>query len=262
MEARWAQGQFDQLPALAAELVRGGVAVIVTTGLGSALAAKAATTTIPVVFVGADNPVRFGLVASLNRPGGNATGLNLLTSELTAKRLEIVRQLLPGTATVAVIINPNSPEVAPQLADVQSDVQDRNRLPQGARRAPATKATSTLLSRHSPNTGLTRSCREPICLARRKPSLNGNVLSLDPAKFPQSLQEGFAPIGVVERCKAAAGQYTRSIVEIPDAPHFDRLLSVPQERPPRCCATEEDDEFSPSHADHGLPPSHASFRRS
>ena len=120
MEARWARGQFDQLPVLAAELVRGGVAVIVTTGLGSALAAKAATTTIPVVFVGADNPVRFGLVASLNRPGGNATGLNLLTSELTAKRLEIVRQLLPRTATVAVIINPNSPEVAPQLADVQS----------------------------------------------------------------------------------------------------------------------------------------------
>ena len=120
MEARWAQGQFDQLPALAAELVRGGVAVIVTTGLGSALAAKAATTTIPVVFVGADNPVRFGLVASLNRPGGNATGLNLLTSELTAKRLEIVRQLLPRMAMVAVVINPNSPEVTPQLADVQS----------------------------------------------------------------------------------------------------------------------------------------------
>src|SRR6478609_6901475 len=104
MEARWAHGQFDQLPALAAELVRFGVAVIVTTGLGSALAAKTATTTIPIVFVGADNPVRFGLVASLNRPGGNATGLNLLTSELTAKRLELVRQLLPGTAKVAVLI--------------------------------------------------------------------------------------------------------------------------------------------------------------
>ena len=120
MEARWAQGQFDRLPDLAAELVRFGVAVIVTTGLGSALAAKSATSTVPIVFVGADNPVRFGLVASFNRPGGNATGLNLLTSELTAKRLELVRQLLPQTAKVAVLINRNSPEVAPQLADVQS----------------------------------------------------------------------------------------------------------------------------------------------
>jgi putative ABC transport system substrate-binding protein len=120
IEFRWAQGQYDQLPALAAELVQGGMAVIVTTGLGSALAAKAATATIPLVFVGADNPVRFGLVASLNRPGGNATGLNLQTSELTAKRLEIVRQLLRGPALVAVVINPNSPEVAPQLADIQS----------------------------------------------------------------------------------------------------------------------------------------------
>jgi putative tryptophan/tyrosine transport system substrate-binding protein len=120
MEGRWAQGQFDRLPDLAAELVRFGVVVIVTTGLGSALAAKSATSTVPIVFVGADNPVRFGLVASLNRPGGNATGLNLLTSELTAKRLELVRQLLPRTAKVAVLINPNSPEVAPQLADVQS----------------------------------------------------------------------------------------------------------------------------------------------
>ena len=100
MEARWALGQFDRLPDLAAELVRFGVAVIVTTGLGSALAAKSATSTVPIVFVGADNPVRFGLVASFNRPGGNATGLNLLTSELTAKRLEIVRQLLPGTVAL------------------------------------------------------------------------------------------------------------------------------------------------------------------
>jgi putative tryptophan/tyrosine transport system substrate-binding protein len=120
IEFRWAHGQFDRLPALAAELVQDRVAIIVTTGLGSAQAAKVATTTIPLVFVGADNPVQFGLVASLNRPGGNATGLNLQTSELTAKRLEIVRQLVPRTATVAILINPNSPEVAPQLADVQS----------------------------------------------------------------------------------------------------------------------------------------------
>jgi putative tryptophan/tyrosine transport system substrate-binding protein len=120
IESRWARGQYDQLPALAAELVRSGVTLIVTTGLGSALAAKAATMTIPIVFVGADNPVQFGLVASLNRPGGNATGLNLLTSELTTKRLEIVRQLLPGPAMVGIFINPKSPEVTPQLADVQS----------------------------------------------------------------------------------------------------------------------------------------------
>jgi putative tryptophan/tyrosine transport system substrate-binding protein len=120
IEFRWAQGQYDQLPALAAELVRRGVAIVVTTGLGSALAAKAATTTIPLIFLGADNPVQFGLVASLNRPGGNATGLNLLTSELTAKRLELVRQLVSPAAMIAVLVNPNSPEVAPQLADVQS----------------------------------------------------------------------------------------------------------------------------------------------
>jgi putative ABC transport system substrate-binding protein len=120
IESRWAEGHFERLPLLAAELVQGGAAVIVTTGLGSALAAKAATRTIPLVFVGADNPVQFGLVASLNRPGGNATGLNLQTSELTAKRLEIVRQLLPKTGKVAVLINPNSPEIARQLADVQS----------------------------------------------------------------------------------------------------------------------------------------------
>jgi putative ABC transport system substrate-binding protein len=116
----WAEGQFDRLPALATELVRRGVALVVTTGLGSALAAKAATTTIPIVFVGADNPVQFGLVASLNRPGGNATGLNLMTSELTAKRLELVRQLVPRATIAAVLINPNSPEVVPQLADFQS----------------------------------------------------------------------------------------------------------------------------------------------
>jgi putative ABC transport system substrate-binding protein len=120
IEFRWAQGQYDQLQALAAELVRRGVALVVTTGLGSALAAKAATATIPLVFVGADNPVQFGLVASLNRPGGNATGLNLMTSELTAKRLELVRQLVPSAAMAAVLVNPKSPEVAPQLADVQS----------------------------------------------------------------------------------------------------------------------------------------------
>jgi putative tryptophan/tyrosine transport system substrate-binding protein len=120
IEYRWAEGQFDRLPALAAELVERRVPVIITTGLTSALAAKAATATIPLVFMAADDPVKFGLVASLSRPGGSATGLNLLTSELTTKRLELARELLPRAATVAVLVNPRSPEAEPQLRDLQT----------------------------------------------------------------------------------------------------------------------------------------------
>jgi ABC-type uncharacterized transport system substrate-binding protein len=119
IEYRWADGAFDRLPAMAADLVQHRVAVIIATGLTSATAAKAATVTIPLVFLAADDPVKFGLVASLSRPGGNATGLNLLTSEMTTKRLELVRELLPTAAVVAVLVNPRSPEAEPQLRDLQ-----------------------------------------------------------------------------------------------------------------------------------------------
>src|SRR5262249_15032830 len=118
---RRAQNPMDRLPALAAELVRRRVALITTSG-GPAVtfAAKAATTTIPIVFAVAEDPVRLGLVARLARPGGNLTGINFLLGELTAKRLELLRELVPGAARVAVLVNPaNATNSETTLRDVE-----------------------------------------------------------------------------------------------------------------------------------------------
>jgi putative tryptophan/tyrosine transport system substrate-binding protein len=121
IEYRWAEGQYDRLPAFAAELVRRQVAVILAVGsVPSPLAAKAATSTIPIVFVVGGDPIKFGLVTSLSRPGGNVTGVTVMSGTLTAKRLELLRELVPKADVIACLVNPSSPEAQAQLADIQA----------------------------------------------------------------------------------------------------------------------------------------------
>ena len=122
IEYRWADNQMDRLPALASDLVRRRVALIaVPGGPDAALAAKAATTTIPIVFLVGEDPVRLGLVASLAQPGGNLTGINFFSGELTAKRLDLLRTLVPRAVQVAVLVNPASPKMTETtLRDLES----------------------------------------------------------------------------------------------------------------------------------------------
>lgn len=109
LEYRWAEGQYDRLPALVADLVRRRARVIVAAGGAvTALAAKAATATIPIVFISGDDPVRAGLVTSLNRPGGNVTGVSLIIAELLAKRFDLLAELVPQATTIALLVNPSN----------------------------------------------------------------------------------------------------------------------------------------------------------
>ena len=121
VEYRWAEGRYERLPALARELVNLGVSAIVAAGgTPSALAAKAATPTVPIVFVIGDDPMRVGLVASFNRPGGNLTGVSFFTADLGGKRLGLLCELVPSTTKVALLLNPNDPGAESQRQDVQA----------------------------------------------------------------------------------------------------------------------------------------------
>jgi len=120
IEYRWAEGQYDRLPELAADLVRRQVAVIVTSGNTAALAAKAATSTVPILFQVASDPVQVGLVVSLNRPGRNITGVTSLNLEVGPKKLELMRDLVPNAAVISVLVNPNNADAEIQSREAET----------------------------------------------------------------------------------------------------------------------------------------------
>ena len=124
IEFRWAEGHYDRLPALAADLVRRQVAVVVASGgTGAALAAKAATSAIPIVYTGMADPVGMGLVASLGRPGGNVTGISLLGVELDVKRMELLHELVPKATAIALLVNPDDPFAESKVRQAQVEAR-------------------------------------------------------------------------------------------------------------------------------------------
>ena len=157
IEYRWAENQLDRLPALAAELVRRSVAVIVAPGsITDVVAAKAVTTTIPIVFAVGEDPVGLGLVGNLARPGGNVTGINFFNAELIAKRLDLLRELVPAATRVAVLVNPT------HAAVTESTSRDwkRRLAPSGCKSVSSTPAATARSTRPS----------RPSCVSARMPS--------------------------------------------------------------------------------------------
>jgi putative tryptophan/tyrosine transport system substrate-binding protein len=192
IEYRWAQGQNDRLSGLAADLVGRQVTVIATVGRPSAFAAKAATSTIPVVFVVGIDPVQAGLVTSLNRPGGNITGVALISAELAAKRLELLHELVPTAAQVALLVNPTNAvsdsmtrtrqdatrSLGLQLRVLRASTPARSRQPSGPWSSSEPLRSSSVAIRSSPTSALKLSLRRP---AAQCPRSTGCACSRQPA---------------------------------------------------------------------------------
>jgi putative tryptophan/tyrosine transport system substrate-binding protein len=164
VEYRWADHQVERLPALANELVRHGVVAIAAMGPPAAFAAKAATTAIPIVFVVPEDPVRLGLVTSLARPGGNLTGVNFFPAEVSAKRLELLRELAPQALRIAVLADPNNPSAESTLRDLEAASRATGLQIQvfkvSSSRARSLVATAAGYIRVHPQVGLfSRACR-------------------------------------------------------------------------------------------------------
>ena len=168
VEYHWLEGQFDRLPALMADLARRRVAVIATPGNLAAIAAKAATTTIPIVFGVAEDPVKLGLVDSLARPGGNATGINIFNVEITAKRLGLLHDLVPKAIRIAVLVNPaNAPIAETTLRDTYrkrhapSDCKFTSSTPAPAARSSRQPGTAGRQCHDRPHSSSARRLRQP-----------------------------------------------------------------------------------------------------
>jgi putative ABC transport system substrate-binding protein len=200
IEYHYADGQYDRLPALAADLVSRRVSVIVATaGTPTIRAAKAATSTIPIVFVIGGDPVTFGIVASLNRPGGNITGMTLAGSETVAKRLGVLLELVPAAAVIAVLANPKNPISEPQLTELRAAARklDRQLLVLNASVESDFAAVSTAIEQHNVDAlfvaadpffddrreqivSLAARHRIPACYTRRDFVVDGGLLSYGP----------------------------------------------------------------------------------
>jgi ABC-type uncharacterized transport system substrate-binding protein len=168
IEFRWAEGQYNRLPEMAADLVRRHVTVITTSGGDpAAFAAKAATTTIPIVFTAGTDPVKLGLVASLSRPGGNATGVHILTAMMEGKRQGLLRELVPTVTRIAVLVNPTYPSTGAQLKEVEEAARTLGLQTQVLHASNELDLDTTFATLPQLRVGALQVCADPFFNSRR-----------------------------------------------------------------------------------------------